>query len=219
MKNIFITQNSFYFVYKNFIDIFNSGSNTVIFVKETRRGIIKKYIEIYKYFKLSNLIKLIIKEFYYRLFFLFKKVTFKKVFINDYNLNNTIKKILDQNNYDLIVSVGCPCKIDSNFIHKYKIRILNLHGGILPFQRGRFSPMKALSLDHQFLGATLHTISYEYDKGNIISQKVFRVRNKNILTNYDRVIRISSVILKFFFKKRLFTTSKKILFQLKNQYP
>ena len=44
--NIFITQDSYYFVHKYFINIFEANNVELIFVRENKRGILKKYKEL-----------------------------------------------------------------------------------------------------------------------------------------------------------------------------
>ena len=44
--NLYITQNSYYFVHRHFIKYFLKQDSEIIFVTEKERGILKKYIEI-----------------------------------------------------------------------------------------------------------------------------------------------------------------------------
>jgi len=77
----------------------------------------------------------------------------------------------------------------------FKINIYNLHGGIIPFQKGRFSPIKSLKSKHKYLGASLYLISDIFDEGRLISQDYFKVSTKNFLVNYNNVLKISSNLL------------------------
>ena len=67
--NIFITQDSYYFVHKYFLNIFEDNNVELIFVRENKRGIIKKYKELIFEFGFLNFIKSCILEFKYFLKF------------------------------------------------------------------------------------------------------------------------------------------------------
>ena len=64
---LFLTQNSYYFVHRYFIDIFEWQNSEIALVSENKRGFKTKYIEIINYFGLFNFIKCI----FYEIFFIF----------------------------------------------------------------------------------------------------------------------------------------------------
>ena len=64
---LFLTQNSYYFVHRYFIDIFEWQNSDIALVSENKRGIKTKYVEIINYFGLLNFIKCI----FYEIFFIF----------------------------------------------------------------------------------------------------------------------------------------------------
>ena len=88
---------------------------------------------------------------------------------------------------------------------------MNLHGGILPFQKGRFSPVKSLMKGHKYLGASLYFISDLLDDGEVLSQDAFEINNSRILENYNKVLMVSSSLLDSFFKGSVLTISGEIL--------
>ena len=90
--------------------------------------------------------------------------------------------------------------INSDLQKQFGISIYNLHGGIVPFQKGRFSPVKSLKNGHKYLGASLYLISNIFDDGRLISQDYFQVHKKSIIGNYNDVLKISSNLLESFFK-------------------
>ena len=202
---LYLTQNSFYFCHRHFLKFYEQKNCEVIYVSEQKRGLIRKYKEIIFYFGLKNFIKSVFLELLY--FFIFYKRTslINSKSTTDRDLNNFLESRLKTGLFKEIISVGCPCLIDFNLQKKYNIKILNLHGGIIPFQTGRFSPIKSLKKGHEYLGATLHIISTNFDDGEIISQDFFKVKNKNILKNYNSVLAISSELLGDYIlgKKRL----------------
>jgi len=197
--DLYITQNSFYFVHRHFIKFFLNKKSEIIYVSEKKRGLVKKYVEIIYNIGFFNTIYCSLCEVYYFLL-LYKshtKIKFQKV--NDVDLNTVLEKKISSGNIKRIFSIGCPCKINSNLQDQFKLNIYNLHGGIIPFQKGRFSPIKGLKLGHKYLGASLYLISDSFDEGSLVSQDYFKVINNSILVNYNKVLKISSDLLESFF--------------------
>ena len=199
-KEIIITQNSYYFVHKNFLEIFLKKKLEIIFVRERKKSILNKYLEIFNYFNFLNSIKIILLEifYYFKLKKKLKKLDFS--FTSDFELNKYLISKLKKKNYKRIISIGCPCYIDPNIQREFKLQIYNIHGGIIPFQRGRYSPIKSLLKRHNILGSTIHLINKEFDNGTIISQDYFFINNYNFLSNYQRVLKLSSRLLEEFLK-------------------
>lgn len=196
--DIFITQNSHYFVHRHFINIFLKDNTHIIYVKEKKRGKFKKIYEFIVNFGLFNSTFSLVMELIYFAMLLRKinKINFS--ITTDENLNLFLDEKLKNGNFNRVISIGCPCLIDTNFQKKYRINIYNLHGGIIPFQVGRFSPVKSLKKGHSYLGATLHLISKNFDDGLIVSQDCFRPKNRNIISNYNEVLKISASLLSSF---------------------
>ena len=209
-KILYITQNSYYFVFKNFLDIFLKSNVEVIFVREIEKNILKKYLKIYSYFSLLNFLRIIINETYF--YFLLRKRVSKIscFYTNDKNLNKFLFNKLKKGNYSFVLSIGCPCLIESNFQNEFKLPIYNLHGGILPFQSGVYSPLRSLKKNHKFLGATLHFINNKFDSGEIVSQNFFRINNKYYLSNYNRVLLKAADLLNDFLNGRVKKLPKKV---------
>lgn len=193
--DLYITQNSFYFVHRHFIKFFLNKKSEIIYVKEKKRGLIKKYFEIIKNIGFFNTIYCCFCEVYFfvLLYDKYSKLKFQK--INDGDLNTVLEEKIRSENIKRIFSIGCPCKINSDLQDQFKINIYNLHGGIIPFQKGRFSPIKGLKVKHKYLGASLYLISDTFDEGSLISQDYFKVVGKNVLVNYNKVLEISSELL------------------------
>ena len=192
--NLYITQNSYFFVHKYFNIFFDQSISKLIYVNENN-GYLNKIIEIINIFGVINFIKIVAYEIFY-FFILVKKVSnFDYINVSDLDLNSKLNEILLSSRYEKIISIGCPCKIDINLQSKFNIKILNLHGGILPFQRGKFSPIKSLQKEHLILGATLHQISDSFDSGKVLAQSCFEIKTKDKLYNYSEVLRVSSKLL------------------------
>lgn len=198
---LFITQNSYFFMHRIFLEIYESHSCKILYVSEKKRGLFRKIKEIFREFGLINFFIIIILEFIHCLLLFRRKSALDSEKVNDYQLNEKIKIILDSKKFNSVYSIGCPTKIDSTLQSFFGITFYNLHGGILPYQIGRFSPLKALKRKDKYLGATLHEISDKFDEGKIIKQDFFKPKSKSKLINYDKVLKVSKTILSFHLKE------------------
>ena len=75
---------------------------------------------------------------------------------------------------DYIFGIHFPYIIKSNLINLPKVGFLNLHPAYLPFNKGWNTPSWAI-LDETKYGATLHFMSEELDRGDIIAQEELKV--------------------------------------------
>lgn len=211
-KDLFITQNSYYFVHRHFLCFFEKKNTEVIFVSENKRGISKKYIEIVKTFGLYNFFKCLFFEAVFLVILKKRTESLKAFKVSDNNLNKFLKGLLKRNSYKRIISIGCPCLINTSF-ENYNYPIYNIHGGIMPFQKGRYSPLTSLKKGDLYLGATIHEIDENFDEGKIISQDFFEINNKEKLLNYNRVLNIASELLnKFIYEKYIKLPNKIYLY-------
>ena len=201
--DLYITQNSYYFVHRHFQKFFLKDSSHVIYVREKKRGLFKKYYEILKNLGLINTVLSVKFECIYFLFLFRNKSRFSTETIDDSELNSVLEERIKNRKYKRVFSIGCPSMIDSNLQKKYGVDIYNLHGGIIPFQRGRFSPVKSLRKGHNYLGSSLYLISGNFDDGPLVSQDYFKITNKNVLVNYNKVLQNSSELLEAFFSSEI----------------
>ena len=193
---IYISQNSAFFVLRYFLEFFEQKNSITIFVTENDRGRVKKIYELAKNFGVFNFIFACVCELFYRLFFINRLKLIKHIKTSDDQVNHVLQTLLLLQKGPIeIFSIGCPCKIDVTLLSCSNVQGLNLHGGILPYQVGRFSPVKSLKSGHQVLGCSLHKISDNFDKGEIVSQSGFVVKEKNILLNYLEVLKLSKILL------------------------
>lgn len=198
---LFITQNSYFFMHRIFLEIYENRYCKVLYVSEKKRGFFRKIKEIYNEFGFFNFFFIVILEFIYCLLLFRRKSALDSEKIHDFQLNEKIKILLESNKFNGVYSIGCPTKIDSNLQSFFGITFYNLHGGILPYQTGRFSPLKALKRKDDYLGATLHEISEEFDEGGIIKQDLFKPKSKSKLVNYVKVLKVSKKILSLHLKE------------------
>jgi folate-dependent phosphoribosylglycinamide formyltransferase PurN len=209
--NLYITQNSYYFVHRHFINLFGKEKSKIIYVKESGRGITKKYIEIIQNFGLLNTLICSFLEILYFTLLIKRVLKLETSNINDINLNAYLDDEIKSKKYKNVISIGCPCMIDSDLQQKYQISIINLHGGIIPYQKGRFSPLKSIKNGHQYLGASLYYISNSFDEGSLISQDYFLIKNTRIISNYNKVLNLSANLLEKFFQNEIKTIPTNVL--------
>ena len=213
--NIFITQDSYYFVHKYFINIFEANNVELIFVRENKRGILKKYKELISEFGFLNFVKVCVLELKYFLKLCIRKNKLNFQYVSDSKLNKVLESKLMSNKFSGVISIGCPCKIDTLIQKKFNVDIFNVHGGIIPFQKGRFSPIKAYKKKHKYIGATIHKITDSFDKGQIISQDFIKVLSDDkIIDYYSKVLNLSSLLVKEF----LIGNRKKINYFVENYF-
>jgi len=201
--DIYLTQNSYYFVHRHFLRHFERSGSEVIYVNEKGRGLRKKYLEIISNFGVLNFLISSFLEVLYFLKLANRQANLKTYNVPDHKLNTFLEPMIATEKYTRIISIGCPCKIDASFQTRFGIEIINLHGGLIPFQKGRFSPLKSILKGHKHLGATLYQISDVFDEGLILSQDSFKIRSTKILENYNRVLTTSALLLDDFFQKKV----------------
>ena len=209
--DLYITQNSYYFVYRHFKHVFENNESHIIYVRESGRGLFRKYYEIVSNLGIINSILSSLLECIYFLFFLKKPPCFTMKQVEDIKLNELLERELKTGKYNRVFSIGCPCKINPNLQSEYNIKIYNLHGGIIPFQKGRFSPITSIKKGHQYLGVSLYLISDVFDEGLLVSQDYFGLENYSVLGNYNRVLKLSSNLLDSFLSHELKTIPSGIL--------
>lgn len=97
-------------------------------------------------------------------------------------------------NPDYIIGIHFPYIIPKEVLIIPKIGFLNLHPAYLPFNKGWHTPSWAI-LDKTPFGATLHFMSQELDKGDIIHQKQMEVYPEDTAdTLYQRVLQVEEEV-------------------------
>ena len=209
-KILFLTQKSYYLSIKKFYKFFASDNADVIYIKK-KNLFLTTLKDLLKEFGFINSIKIVFKEIEYFLTYYFKEKKIKSVKIESPNLNRYIHKYLKSNQCDLIISIGCPVKIDIRRLKIYNVEIFNLHGGITPYQIGKFSAIKSIKKEDEYLGATLHSVTSKIDLGPIISQNYFKRLNNNYLDNYLIVLDKAQELLNNFYQNKNSNLPKNIL--------
>lgn len=120
---------------------------------------------------------------------------------------NDLKKILENNNIDLIVLAGWKLIIPRSLIDAFKNKVLNLHPGLIPdkmdgtvlnpdntnglWNRGKLTDIAIQSfLDNNatYAGSTIHFLSNEFDFGPILNRCFEKVLpNDTVESLYERL--------------------------------
>lgn len=99
---------------------------------------------------------------------------FKGKSINDISINKKLNAL----NLDYIFGIHFPYIISKKTLDIPNIGFLNLHPAYLPYNKGWNTPSWAI-LDNTPYGATLHFMSEELDKGDIICQEKISIESSD----------------------------------------
>jgi methionyl-tRNA formyltransferase len=110
---------------------------------------------------------------------------------------------------DYFIGIHFPYIISSEVLNIPKIGFLNLHPAFLPYNKGWHTPSWAI-LDGTPYGATLHFMSEELDKGDIVYQKKVEVKpNDTANSLYKKVLTLEEEVFKEAFDDLLSLNSKR----------
>tara|TARA_B100001093_G_C26674189_1_gene947518 strand:- start:13 stop:597 length:585 start_codon:yes stop_codon:yes gene_type:complete len=107
-----------------------------------------------------------------------KKYKINKKVINYKNIKNAEKNILNElkrNKIDLICLAGFMKILSSDFIKKFKGKIINIHPSLLPKYKGLKTHQKAINNNEKYSGCTVHYVNSKLDSGKIIIQKKVKI--------------------------------------------
>jgi len=107
-----------------------------------------------------------------------KKFKIKKKIINYKNLTNSEIRILNdlnKENINIICLAGFMRILTSNFIKKFKGKIINIHPSLLPKYKGLNTHQRVLDNKEKYSGCTVHYVNSKLDAGKIILQKKLKI--------------------------------------------
>ena len=111
-----------------------------------------------------------------------KKFKIKKKFISYQNNRIAEQKILNvikKDKIELICLAGFMKILSSNFIKKFRGKILNIHPSLLPKYKGLNTHQRALDNNEKYSGCTVHLVNNRLDSGKIILQKRVKIFKKD----------------------------------------
>ena len=107
-----------------------------------------------------------------------KKFRISKKVISYHITRNAEKNILSQlkkNKIDLICLAGFMKILSTNFIKKFKGKIINIHPSLLPKYKGLNTHHRAINNKEMYSGCTVHYVNSRLDSGKIILQKKVKI--------------------------------------------
>ena len=154
-------------------------------------------------------------------------IQIKKIFLSDVNIKkdkkffsknrallSTIKintsnfyKEIDKIKPDLILCVGLRDILKKEFLKKKNIKFINLHGALLPYQRGAGGDYGAIVNDQVF-GLSTHYINEGIDAGRIIHSIKWKLQENN---NKNDLIKTVHLKVSNLIEKTMTKVSKKFL--------
>ncbi len=100
-------------------------------------------------------------------------------YISREDFDRSIVEAIDEFEAEIIIMAGWMRVATSNFVDKYKGRMINIHPSLLPSFKGTNSIKQALSFGAKVTGCTVHYVSSEIDSGEIIGQAVVLIDPKD----------------------------------------
>ena len=103
--------------------------------------------------------------------------------------NFKIKKI------DVICLAGFMKILSSNFIKRFKGKILNIHPSLLPKYKGLNTHNRAIENKENYSGCTVHYVNSKLDSGKTILQKKVKIsKNDNHLTLKAKILKQEHIL-------------------------
>ena len=99
-----------------------------------------------------------------------------------------ITQRLEEAKVDLIVLAGFMRLLSSEFVQRFKFRILNIHPAILPSFKGVHGIRDAFDYGVKVTGVTVHFVDEEMDHGPIILQAPVRIEEDDTLETLEAKI-------------------------------
>ena len=116
----------------------------------------------------------------------------------------------------LVCLAGFMRIISSEFVKKYKNRIINIHPALLPAFPGLNSQKQALEYGAKYTGCTVHFVDAGMDTGAVIIQAVVEIKGKDTEKSLAKKIlkeehRIYSEAVNLFAKKKIKVSGRKTI--------
>ena len=127
-------------------------------------------------------------------------------FIPRKNFENKVMKYLK--NIDIICLAGFMQVLDSKFVRKWRLRLINIHPSYLPAFKGLNAQNQAIEAKATYSGCSVHYVTSKIDSGKIILQKKVKILKKDNTESLSKKILIEEHTI---YPKALQMVAKKIL--------
>ena len=141
-------------------------------------------------------------------FELAKSLNYETKLISNLDINkfeNIAHNELIKKKVDLICLAGFMKVLSSNFVLKWKNKILNIHPSILPLFPGLNTHTKILSSGLKIHGSTVHIVNEKLDSGKILGQFAFAVKGNDLDLLIDNVKMYENLLYPEVIKKYIWT--------------
>ena len=102
---------------------------------------------------------------------------------------NYLLKVLKKKKIRFICLAGFMKILSSDFIKKFKGKIINIHPSLLPKYKGLNTHSRVIKNKENYTGCTVHFVSSKLDSGKIILQKKIKIiKNENAKNLAKRVL-------------------------------
>lgn len=119
----------------------------------------------------------------------------------DYTPDESMLKIFQNHNTDLVVLAGYMKKLGANILSAYPGSVINIHPSLLPKYGGKGMygsnvHQAVLAGKETETGATVHIVEEEYDKGPILAQRSVPIEDDDTAVSLaQKVLAIEHVLL------------------------
>ena len=96
---------------------------------------------------------------------------------------NYLLKVLKKKKIRFICLAGFMKILSSNFLKKFKGKIINIHPSLLPKYKGLNTHSRVIKNKENYTGCTVHFVSSKLDSGKIILQKKIKIIKKENAKN------------------------------------
>ncbi len=104
------------------------------------------------------------------------------------NFENKVIKYLK--NIDIICLAGFMQVLDSKFVRKWRLRLINIHPSYLPAFKGLNAQNQAIEAKATYSGCSVHYVTSKIDSGKIILQKKVKILKKDNTESLSKKILI-----------------------------
>ena len=106
-------------------------------------------------------------------------ISFKIIKNSDYEkkdyFENEIINTINKYDIELIVMAGWMKIMSSNFVYKFRNKIINIHPSLLPSFKGNNAIKEAINSGSKIIGCSVHFVEPEVDSGTLIMQAALSI--------------------------------------------
>ena len=114
---------------------------------------------------------------------------------NFISIEKKLLQILNKKKIKLICLAGFMKILSSNFIKKFRGKIINIHPSLLPKYKGLNTHIRVIRNREKYSGCTVHFVNSKLDSGKIILQKKVKIsKNDNHITLKAKILKQEHIL-------------------------